>query len=78
MVSKGPKPWKLTEEESITSYTSWQYNMEYTLSKEKDFKPFLCKEVTWQKHTTPKMNQGIHRHRWGLRVNMPFLKNGRQ
>ena len=49
MASKAPKPWKLTEEESLASFKSWQHNIVFNLSREDDFKPFLEPNVTWLK-----------------------------
>ena len=44
-----PKPERLTENESITSYTSWKENLKYNLSINKDFAPFLEPTFTWRK-----------------------------
>lgn len=59
MATKGPKPWKLTEDESFTSFTSWQYNIVYTLNKEEDFKPFLKENAKWEKLTSNNPTRGL-------------------
>lgn len=51
MASKAPKQWKLTEDETFSSFTSWQHNLLYTLSQDPLFKPFLEPEATWAKLT---------------------------
>ena len=42
-----PKPWSLGENETITSFASWQSNMLYHLSLNNDFARFL--QTEWQK-----------------------------
>lgn len=44
---RGPKPWMLTEEETFSSYSKWQANMVYTLSKDAEFVPFLHQNAKW-------------------------------
>jgi len=58
-MSKAPKPWKLTEDETFSSFTSWQHNIIYTLSREKEFKPFLADDCTWLKDTNTTTNRGF-------------------
>ena len=57
--AKAPKPWKLTEEESFASYTSWQHNLIYTLSRDDDCKPFLKAGTTWNRLTSADPKRGI-------------------
>ena len=52
-----PKPIKLTEKETITSFTSWKENLTYNLSINNDFAPFLEATFTWQKPTVT--NRGL-------------------
>ena len=42
-----PKPWTLTENETITSFGKWQSNLLYHLSLNNEFSTFLDSE--WQK-----------------------------
>ena len=46
---QAPKRWQLTKIETITSYKSWQQNLIYVLSLNKNFVPFL--DATWWKQT---------------------------
>ena len=56
-MAKAPKPWKLTETETFTSFTNWQSNLTYVLSQETNFIPFLGPDVTWSKASTA--NRGL-------------------
>lgn len=58
-MSKIAKPWKLSEEETFSSYQAWQHNMEYTLSKEAAFAPFLAEKFTWTKQTAANPCRGL-------------------
>ena len=46
---KAPLQWRITREETITSYEGWRQNLIYTLSLDPNFAPFLVKGVTWNK-----------------------------
>ena len=50
-----PRPWVLTEEETINSFANWQSNLKYYLSLNDEFAPYLTSE--WQKSSTP--NHGL-------------------
>lgn len=58
-MSKAPKQWKLTEEESFSSFTSWQHNLIYTLARDKEFAPFLKQDVVWQKYSANNPTRGF-------------------
>lgn len=58
-MSKIAKPWKLTEQETFSSYTAWQHNMLYTLKQEKTFTPFLTENVQWGKLTAANPHRGF-------------------
>ena len=45
-----PRPWVLTEEETINSFANWQSNLKYYLSLNDEFAPYLTAE--WQKAST--------------------------
>ena len=47
---KSPKPRVLHEGETITSFSSWKSNMEYNLSLNNEFAPFLDSAFTWSKN----------------------------
>ena len=55
----GPKPWKLTEEESFSSFTSWKHNILYSLAQEPTFKPFLESGATWERLTSDNPSRGF-------------------
>ena len=54
---KPPKQWVLSENETITSFASWQSNILYHLSLNNEFAQFLDAGVTWQKKSAP--NRGL-------------------
>ena len=54
-VFRPPKQWLLTENESVTSFTSWKSNMLYHLSLNNEFSQFL--DGQWAKHNVP--NRGL-------------------
>ena len=58
-MAKAPKPWKLTEEESFSSYTNWQTNIVYVLGQEDKFVPFLQADVSWLKRSDTQPNRGL-------------------
>ena len=47
MAFRAPKQWKLTTEESLSSYLTWQQNVMYNLSLDKDFSPFIIPLFVW-------------------------------
>ena len=51
MTARAPKQWALTRHETITSFESWRQNLEYTLSLDSSFSPYLQPGVTWKKKT---------------------------
>ena len=57
--TRGPKPWKLTEEESFSSFTSWKHNILYSLAQEPTFKPFLESGATWERLTSDNPSRGF-------------------
>jgi hypothetical protein len=50
--NRAPKQWSLTKQETITSSEAWRQNLQYTLSLDPNFAPFLIDGVTWLKKTT--------------------------
>ena len=55
MTFRAPKPWTLTDTETITSFHNWKSNLLYHLSTTTEFVPFL--ELEWQPKGTP--NRGL-------------------
>ena len=47
--TRAPKQWSLTKTETITSFEAWRQNLQYTLSLDSNFAPFLGDTVTWLK-----------------------------
>ena len=52
-------PWKLTEDETFPSFTSWKNAIEYNASKEDAFRPFLDSSVSWAKKTPDATHRGF-------------------
>ena len=42
---------KLTKHESINPFEAWRQNLQYSLSLDSNFAPFLADGVTWQKNS---------------------------
>ena len=58
-MAKALKPYKLTEEESFSSFRSWQNNILYVLSRDKDFAPFLLEGAKWNKAAAGDQTRGL-------------------
>ena len=58
-MAKFAKPWKLTEEETFSSFTAWQHNIVYTLRQDNAFTPFLRDDAIWRKHTAADQYRGL-------------------
>ncbi len=55
MASKALKPWRLTEEETFSSFTSWKLHLTYVLNQNSVDQPFLLStsaDAKWMKSTT--------------------------
>jgi len=59
MAARAPKPWKLTEEESFSSFKSWQQNLSYNLSCDEKFTRYLHPNATWKKATAADPMRGF-------------------
>ena len=44
--TRAPKQWSLTKNETITSFEAWRQNLQYTLSLDPNFAPFLADNFT--------------------------------
>ena len=58
--TKSVKPWKLSEEETFASFTSWQQNMSYCLNLDKNCQPFLLPTSTWLKVSPANPFRGLN------------------
>ena len=58
-MAKAPKPWKLTEDESFSSFTSWQNNILYVLNQDDSFKRYLTPTSKWNKLTSADPHRGF-------------------
>ena len=52
---RAPKPWQLSEHETVSSFANWKSNILYNLSLNNEFAPFL--DSTWSKKTVA--NRGL-------------------
>ena len=52
------KPWKLSEDETFSSYTSWQQNITYCLNQDKNCQPFLL-NTSWTKISPDHPTRGL-------------------
>ena len=57
--NRAPKQWSLTKNESITSFEAWRQNLQYSLSLDANFAPFLADTFTWQKKSPTAPNRGL-------------------
>ena len=44
---QAPKQWKLSTDETLTSFTNWKENLVYTLSLNTNFAPFVALDFVW-------------------------------
>ena len=49
MASRAPKQWCLTKHETINSFENWRQNLQYTLSLDANFTPFMIDGSSWGK-----------------------------
>ncbi len=57
--NRAPKQWSLTKHETITSFEALRHNLQYTLSLNPNFAPYLIDGVTWSKKTTTAPLRGL-------------------
>ena len=48
---RAPKQWPLSKHETLTSFENWRQNLQYTLSLDANFAPFLLDQSEWKKKT---------------------------
>ena len=56
---RAPKQWSLGKNETITSFEGWKQNLEYSLSLDPNFAPFLVTGATWEKKTNANPRRGF-------------------
>jgi len=59
VTQRAPKQWRLTKNETITSFESWRQNLQYTLSHDANFATYLVDEDTWLKKTSTNPVRGF-------------------
>ena len=57
--SRAPKQWSPTKSETVNSFESWKQNLNYILSLDNNFAPFLDANVTWTKKSRIDANRGF-------------------
>ena len=46
---RAPKQWSLTKPETVNTFENWKQNLQYILSLDPSFAPFLVDGVVWSK-----------------------------
>ena len=59
MTSRAPKQWALTKTETVTSFENWKQNLQYILSLDPNFAPFLQPTAAWKKKGKADVNRGF-------------------
>ena len=54
-----PKQWSLTKNETITTFEGWRQNLQYSLSLDANFAPFLADTFTWLKKSSTAPTRGL-------------------
>ena len=57
--NRAPKQWSLTKNETITTFEAWRQNLQYSLSLDANFAPFLANTFTWVKKSSTAPNRGL-------------------
>ena len=57
--NRAPKQWSLIKNETITTFEAWRQNLQYSLSLDTDFAPFLADNFTWLKKSSTTPNRGL-------------------
>ena len=57
--NRAPKQWSLTKNETITTFEAWRQNLQYFLSLDANFAPFLADNFTWLKKSPPAPYRGL-------------------
>lgn len=59
MATRAPKQWSLAKTETINLFDSWKNNLQYGLSLDKNFAPFLVDGFSWGKQTRAEALRGF-------------------
>ena len=57
--NRAPKQWSLTKNETITTFEAWRQNLQYSLSLNANFAPFLADTFTWLKKSSTAPTRGL-------------------
>ena len=57
--NRAPKQWSLMKNESITTFETWRQNLQYSLSLDPNFAPFLADDFTWLKKSSAAAQRGL-------------------
>ena len=57
--NRAPKQWSLTKNETITTFEAWRQNLQYSLSLDANFAPFLADTFTWLKKSSIAPTRGL-------------------
>ena len=57
--NRAPKQWSLTKNETITTFEAWRQNLQYFLSLDANFAPFLAHNFRWLKKSSTAPNIGL-------------------
>ena len=57
---RAPKQWSLTKQETITPFEALRQNLQYTVSLDQSFAPFLVDGFTWNKKTAADPLRGFN------------------
>ncbi len=56
---RAPKQWSLTKTETVTSFENWKQNLQYVLSLDPNFAPFLITGASWEKKGRGNYTRGL-------------------
>ena len=56
---RAPRQWSLTKSETVNSFENWKHNLQYTLSLDPNFAPFLQEDFMWEKKTKASPLHGL-------------------
>ena len=57
--NRAPKQGSLTKNESIATFKAWRQNLQYTLSLDANFAPFLADSFSWLKKSSTSPHRGL-------------------
>ena len=57
--NRATKQWSLTKNKTIKTFEAWRQNLQYSLSLDANFVPFLADNFTWLKKSSTAPNRGL-------------------